>query len=343
MTWIKTYEISTATLNGVIDAGSLHDEIVAASLTDFIGTRPGASGFISIEFAAQISGGEETTLDGVLAAHTGVEPTVRGESVESAWAACRAITTTNISNLSGGTPSTVDGISLAQFDRVLVNSQDTGSQNGIYQVSAVGTGSNGTWTRVADASLDIDFISGKLVAVSEGTLFSNTLWQLSTNNPITVDTTALTFTQASALAVISAYDSTGGQSFSGTTTTINYDATHVTSGVFDLTSDVITINVSGVYSFSVQVSCGQSSNNRGDYLCYVEEDPLGVGSFAEIPGTRAWMYTRNNASDDGTAAISFVLSVSATDQFRVRAVGNSGGETHVTKQDGSRFTIIKIG
>jgi len=58
----------------------------------------------------------------------------------------RAITVANVT-LSGGAPSTVDGVNLALNNRVLVSAQTTGSQNGIYIVTTVGSGSNGTWAR----------------------------------------------------------------------------------------------------------------------------------------------------------------------------------------------------
>ena len=64
---------------------------------------------------------------------------------------CAAGTTSNIS-LSGGAPNSLDGISLSVNDKVLVKSQTTSSQNGVYYVSTLGTGSNGTWTR--DSILD---------------------------------------------------------------------------------------------------------------------------------------------------------------------------------------------
>ena len=64
---------------------------------------------------------------------------------------CRVITASNIT-LSGGAPTLVDGVTLVRFDRVLVNGQTTGSENGIYKVLTLGTGSNGTWVRTSDAN-----------------------------------------------------------------------------------------------------------------------------------------------------------------------------------------------
>lgn len=68
-----------------------------------------------------------------------------------------AATTANITDLAAGAPDTVDGVSLAVNDRVLVKDQTTGSENGIYVVTTVGTGVNGVWARVED------FFTGDIV------------------------------------------------------------------------------------------------------------------------------------------------------------------------------------
>ena len=60
--------------------------------------------------------------------------------------ATRVVTTAAVT-VTGGAPSSVDGVSLTTGDRVLVTAQVTGSQNGLYYVTTVGSGSNGTWTR----------------------------------------------------------------------------------------------------------------------------------------------------------------------------------------------------
>lgn len=111
----------------------------------------------------------------------------------------RAISTSNIT-LSGGAPSTVDGVSLALNDRVLVTGQTTGSENGIYHVTTVGSGSNGTWARSPDADATGDMTAGMVVMVTEGTSYADTSWKITTDDPITLGTTSITFAQASAHA-----------------------------------------------------------------------------------------------------------------------------------------------
>ncbi|NDB64480.1 MAG: hypothetical protein EB168_02260, partial [Euryarchaeota archaeon] len=112
--------------------------------------------------------------------------------------ACVAISTSNVT-LSGGAPATVDGVSVAVADRILVTGQTSGAENGIYRVTTVGSGSNGTWVRTSDADSN-DIKAGMSVMVTEGTTYADTVWKLTTDDPITVGTTALTFERSSAYA-----------------------------------------------------------------------------------------------------------------------------------------------
>ena len=113
--------------------------------------------------------------------------------------AVRVITVANVT-LSGGAPTPVDGVNLSAGDRVLVTGQSTGSQNGIYQVETVGSGSNGTWIRSVDTNATGELEAGTIVMVTEGTVYADSQWKLITDNPIVIGTTALTFEQNSAFA-----------------------------------------------------------------------------------------------------------------------------------------------
>lgn len=86
---------------------------------------------------------------------------------------CRAATESNIADLGAGAPNTVDGVSVAQGDRILVKSQTSAPENGIYQVDTVGTGADGSWSRVDDLDADSDIDAPcMLVMVVEGTVNS---------------------------------------------------------------------------------------------------------------------------------------------------------------------------
>ena len=71
-------------------------------------------------------------------------------------ASVRVVTVANVTS-SGGAPTSVDGVTLVANDRALVTAHSTGSQNGIYRVKTLGTGSNGTWVRSKDADTNDDY------------------------------------------------------------------------------------------------------------------------------------------------------------------------------------------
>ena len=161
--------------------------------------------------------------------------------------ATRVVTTTNIT-LAGGAPSSVDGVSLSLNDRVLVTGQGTASQNGLYLVTTVGSGSNGTWARTGDANQTGEIDAGMIVMVTEGTIYADTQWKLITDNPITVGTTALTFTQnysansiSSGSSNVAVYASASVTiSSAGTPNVLTISSTGtITSGIGSVTGNII--------------------------------------------------------------------------------------------------------
>jgi hypothetical protein len=99
---------------------------------------------------------------------------------------------------------TVDGVALSLNDRVLVKDQTNGAQNGIYAVTNIGSGSTSwTLTRTADADTNAEMVSGVYTFITEGSVNADNGFFLVTNNPITLDTTALVFTQFNGAGQIS--------------------------------------------------------------------------------------------------------------------------------------------
>ncbi len=104
----------------------------------------------------------------------------------------RAATTANV-NLANALENgdTLDGITLATNDRILVKNQTTQSENGIYVVQASGQPSRAT---DFDTAAEVD--SGDFVFVYAGTVNAGTGW-VQTNRPATIGTDAIVFTQFS--------------------------------------------------------------------------------------------------------------------------------------------------
>ena len=126
----------------------------------------------------------------------------------------RVATTANItisSALNDG--DTLDGVTLADGDRVLVKDQSTASENGIYVVAS-------SPARSTDANTSAKVTSGLFVFVEEGTTNGDNGFVLTTNDAITLDTTNLTFTQFSGAGQITAGD---GLSKSANTLSANDD------------------------------------------------------------------------------------------------------------------------
>ena len=120
-----------------------------------------------------------------------------------------ATTTANLSATYSGTPNftltnsgtqaafAIDGISLVVGQRVLVKNQTTTTQNGIYTVTIVGSGStNWVLTRTSDFNQvsPVNQINGAAVYVESGTLYSNTGWT-QIDNVTTLDTSPIAFAQ----------------------------------------------------------------------------------------------------------------------------------------------------
>jgi phage-related tail fiber protein len=131
---------------------------------------------------------------------------------------CRVATTANIT-LSG--MQTIDGVAVVAGDRVLVKDQTTGSANGIYVVAS------GAWTRATDADATAKVNAGMFTFIEEGTVNADYGWTLTTNNPITLGTTSLTFTQFSGAGQVAA-----GTGLTKAGSTISLADTSVTPGTY---------------------------------------------------------------------------------------------------------------
>ena len=109
----------------------------------------------------------------------------------------RAATTADVGNvILALMPSTVDGVALNFYDRVLLKSQANAAQNGIYYVKAVGTGANGIRERTKDASSGgaLGAVTPSIVTqVEEGTINKNRTFKLTTTGNIDLGTTDLSF------------------------------------------------------------------------------------------------------------------------------------------------------
>ena len=192
--------------------------------------------------------------------------------------AVRVVVTTNI-NLTGA-PSTVDGVTLAVNNRILVTAQSTASQNGLYYVATVGTGSNGIWTRTADGNETGEMSSGMIVVATEGTAYADSEWLLTSNDPIVVGTTSLNFINLAATI------------YSGTSNVIVTNSGNVlisTAG----TANVITVANTGAYVTGIVSATG---NVNGANL-YIAADAVVAGNLT-VNGTTTTINSNTITTND---------------------------------------------
>ena len=129
-------------------------------------------------------------------------------------ATAAALPTSTYSNGTGGINATitgtangalsVDSVAVAVDDRILVKNQANAFENGMYVVTATG-GASAVFvlTRSTDMNQDVEF-PGSFEFVEEGTVNADNGYVVTTNLPITIGTTGITWTQFSGAGQITA-------------------------------------------------------------------------------------------------------------------------------------------
>lgn len=137
-------------------------------------------------------------------------------------------TTTNIT-LSG--LQAIDGVTVVAGDRVLVKSQSTNSQNGIYLASAT------AWSRSPDADTWNELVSA-ICFVEEGSTYAGTAWYCTAQAGGTIGTTAVVWSNFS---VAASYTAGTGLTLAGNQFSITN--TGVTAAAYGSASKTLTATV----------------------------------------------------------------------------------------------------
>jgi hypothetical protein len=231
----------------------------------------------------------------------------------------RAASTTSVSLNS---PGLVDGVTLAEEDRVLLKNQSTGSENGIY----IYYSASDALVRTLDAAQD-SLTSGAAVYVEEGSLNSQTVWILSTYDPIVVGTTNLTWVQFPNASSISIFTQTG--SYAKTTFSVSFDGSYTSQKGNDV-------------FFFVSGTIGDIANKKisvfgGDLLVSgglkVGDDINAESFFIRTPGSSL------NSTPVGsiTGSIQGIVLSSSQD---IRFTVNSGSYNLATINDPSNYNYV---
>lgn len=145
---------------------------------------------MAIEFYADLdlnSNGIKELADGVIASDgINLGQLTSALNIRDWKQSVRVSSATNVNLAAPG--ASVDGVAMAVGERFLARGQTLGQENGLYDYQ----GAASPATRSVDADSSAEVTAGLVVAVEEGTA-ADTLWLLSTNNPIILGTTVLTF------------------------------------------------------------------------------------------------------------------------------------------------------
>lgn len=233
--------LATASDPGVMSATDKAklDAATASNTASTLVFRDSSGDFAANDITAnKVTGLSSPTADTDAANKAYVDAARSGLDVKQS---VRAATTGSDISLSNSTTS-VDGVTLADGDRVLVKDQSTGSENGIYVVST-----SGNWARSSDADSSAEVTAGLFTFVAEGAVNADSGWVLTTNDTITLDTTALEFAKFSGAGQVIAGD---GLSKSGTQ-----------ANQLDVNTDGVTTYIDGSNNVAVK-----SSGTSGEVL-----------------------------------------------------------------------------
>lgn len=259
-------------------------------------------------------------------------------------------------------PNTLDSVSLAANDRILLKDQTTGAQNGIWVVSTLGTGANGVWDRATDFDQDAEVTAGAFTFVTEGTTNADSGWVLTTNDTITIggaSGTALVFAQFSGAGQITAGNgltksgnvidvaSTGGGSL-----TINADSINLTSGIASAgTYRSVTVDTYGRVTAGTAPTTfsGYGISDTSANLAAAITDETGSGAlvFGTSPSltTPALAGETFSTTNNVTAGTNAQGQGALTTDYNVitTAASNPSGVTLPTATAGRRIVIVNKG
>ena len=205
--------------------------------------------------------------------------------------------------------STVDGVTLATNDRILLKNQSTGSENGIYTVNA-----SGAPTRAFDFDADSEVTGGTFFFVEEGTVNADNGFVLTNDGSITVGSTALTFTQFSGAGQVIAGDAI---TKSGNTLNVGVDDSSI-----EVNSDALRVKASGITNAMLAGSIDLTAKVTGAL-------PIGNGGIGITSAPKGSVLVANSANTisalDGGGSNDGILTYTASSDTIAFATAVDGG------------------
>ena len=205
--------------------------------------------------------------------------------------------------------STVDGITLATGDRILLKDQSTGSENGIYTVNA-----SGAPTRATDFDADSEVTGGTFFFVEEGTVNADNGFVMTNDGSVTVGSTALVFTQFSGAGQV-----TAGSALTKSGNTLNVA---VDDSSIEVNSDALRVKASGITNAMLAGSIDLTAKVTGAL-------PVGNGGTGLASIAKGSVLVANSANTlsalDGGGSNDGILTYTASSDTIAFATAVDGG------------------
>lgn len=216
-----------------------------------------------------------------------------------------------------GTDS-IDGVTLALNDRVLLKNQTSDFQNGIYTVTTAGAlGIAGILTRATDANQSAEYKTGDLVFVTAGTTLTSTTWAYTGIDSPTMGTISLTYVQ---IAGQGSFTGGNGITITGTSIAIDTSITVDKTTAQTLTNKTLTTPIIS------------SISNSGTVTIPTGADTLVARTTTDTLTNKTLSYAV--ASGAGTYKGNIITLTSTETQAIGDAVQiDSSGQAHLAKAD----------
>lgn len=343
-----------------ITGGSINGTAIGAS-TAAAGTFTSVSTTTGTITTAPVNATDivnKTYVDGLIASGIHFHQPVRVESptnLNATYNNGASGVGATLTNAGTQTALVIDGVTLSVNDRVLVYQQSNQTQNGIYVVSNVGSGStNWVLTRASDANTYVinsaaGLSEGSTVFVQQGVTGAGETYTCNTAGVITFGTTNITFAQISSAQI---YSAGTGLTLSGTQFSITN--TGVTAASYGTASSVPTlaINAQGQVTSASntaiainanQITTGTITNAQlQNSAVTVNGTSISLGGSATVTAVNPNALTigtgLSGTSYDGSSAVTVALANSgvsaatygSASQVPVFAVNAQGQLTSVT-------------
>ena len=257
----------------------------------------------------------------------------------------------------GAAPNTLDGVNLSLNDRVLVKDQTPSSLNGIYRVTTLGTGSNGSWIRSSDFNDWREVTAGVMVFVELGAINGNAFYFINGAEPnVTIDTTAINFSNLYSVngnvtsfpgnvniaGTLNVVGNIVSQSYETITLTEYANSLSVTGNITLSNNANINVGAGGnIYMGSTALPRFRTGNtapvspNLGDTWYQGNTDIL-YEYIQDANNNKYWLDLTSNPSSYGNLTVANTLTINGNLSASVSSMNITGGSLgYVLRTDGN--------